>query len=175
MTLVRSGCSGKRMKIYHKITSVISKIAEGMVTGIVAALVILIVTELCRRDFFNTSWLPTTEVCGILFLWMAFIGLIPLVHNSGLMRLDFLISRLKGAFSEFIWYMTIAIIGAFGIAMIFAFVTQYPFVSTRTYATMPSLTYTIQYVPLVISGAYMAADSVDKIIGRIAQRGGKKA
>ncbi len=161
MTLVRSGCSGKRMKIYHKITSVISKIAEGMVTGIVAALV--------------TSWLPTTEVCGILFLWMAFIGLIPLVHNSGLMRLDFLISRLKGAFSEFIWYMTIAIIGAFGIAMIFAFVTQYPFVSTRTYATMPSLTYTIQYVPLAISGAYMAADSVDKIIGRIAQRGGKKA
>lgn len=120
------------MKIYHKITSVISKIAEGMVTGIVAALVVLIVTELCRRDFFNTSWLPTTEVCGILFLWMAFIGLIPLVHNSGLMRLDFLISRLKGAFSEFIWYMTIAIIGAFGIAMIFAFVT----VSVRFYQNL---------------------------------------
>lgn len=65
------------MKVLTKITDTISKVAEWIIMAMILGLVGLIVTELCRRNFLNQSWLPTTELCGILFLWMAFIGIIP--------------------------------------------------------------------------------------------------
>ena len=77
------------MKVLTKITDTISKVAEWIIMAMILGLVGLIVTELCRRNFLNQSWLPTTELCGILFLWMAFIGIIPLYNKSGLIRLDF--------------------------------------------------------------------------------------
>ena len=82
------------MKVLTKITDTISKVAEWIIMAMILGLVGLIVTELCRRNFLNQSWLPTTELCGILFLWMAFIGIIPLYNKSGLIRLDFLVTRL---------------------------------------------------------------------------------
>ena len=77
------------MKVLTKITDTISKVAEWIIMAMILGLVGLIVTELCRRNFLNQSWLPTTELCGILSLWMAFIGIIPLYNKSGLIRLDF--------------------------------------------------------------------------------------
>ena len=72
------------MKVLTKITDTISKVAEWIIMAMILGLVGLIVTELCRRNFLNQSWLPTTELCGILFLWMAFIGIIPLYNKSGI-------------------------------------------------------------------------------------------
>ena len=63
---------------------------------IIAFMVLVIVAELCNRNFLGSSFRPTIEICGIAFLWMAFIGLIPLYENEGLMRLDFLVSKDKG-------------------------------------------------------------------------------
>ena len=34
---------------------------------------------------FNKSFRPTIEICGISFLWMAFMGIIPLYNQGGLM------------------------------------------------------------------------------------------
>lgn len=56
------------MKVLTKITDTISKVAEWIIMAMILGLVGLIVTELCRRNFLNQSWLPTTELCGILFL-----------------------------------------------------------------------------------------------------------
>ena len=94
------------MKVLTKITDTISKVAEWIIMAMILGLVGLIVTELCRRNFLNQSWLPTTELCGILFLWMAFIGIIPLYNKSGLIRLDFLVTRLHGIAAEIVWYIT---------------------------------------------------------------------
>lgn len=55
------------MKVLTKITDTISKVAEWIIMAMILGLVGLIVTELCRRNFLNQSWLPTTELCGILF------------------------------------------------------------------------------------------------------------
>ena len=131
------------MKVLTKITDTISKVAEWIIMAMILGLVGLIVTELCRRNFLNQSWLPTTELCGILFLWMAFIGIIPLYNKSGLIRLDFLVTRLHGVAAEIVWYITDLVGLGLGVVMIMAFNAQYRFVASRTYATMPNVHYTI--------------------------------
>ena len=119
------------MKVLTKITDTISKVAEWIIMAMILGLVGLIVTELCRRNFLNQSWLPTTELCGILFLWMAFIGIIPLYNKSGLIRLDFLVTRLHGVAAEIVWYITDLIGLGLGVVMIVAFNAQYRFVASH--------------------------------------------
>ena len=120
------------MKVLTKITDTISKVAEWIIMAMILGLVGLIVTELCRRNFLNQSWLPPTELCGSLVLWMAFIGIIPLYNKSGLIRLDFLVPRLHGVAAEIVWYITDLIGLGLGVVMIVAFNAQYRFVASRT-------------------------------------------
>lgn len=156
------------MKLCKKITRGIAKIAEVVCMIMIAALVLVIVTELCRRNFLNQSYRGTIEVCGICFLWMAFIGLIPLYHDSGLMRLDFLISRTRGPVFEILYFVNKGFSLMLGIVMIVAFVAQYPYVNTRYYSTFAlQIPYTIQYLPMAIAGAYMALKSVEQLVERV--------
>lgn len=163
------------MKVLTKITDTISKVAEWIIMAMILGLVGLIVAELIRRNFLNQSWLPTTELCGILFLWMAFIGIIPLYNKSGLIRLDFLVTRLEGVVGEIVWYITDLVSLGLGIVMIVAFNAQYRFVASRTYATMPGIPYTIQYIPMAIAGAFIALKSVEQLLNHIAAKKGGKA
>ena len=140
------------MKICKKITGAIAKLAELIVMLAIAAMVAAIVVELVRRNFFNQSFAGNIQLCGILFLWMAFIGLIPLYCNSGLMRLDFLIAKTHGKVYEVLYFLNKLVSLMLGIVMVIAFVYQYPYVSTRTYQTFPvKIPYTIQYVPMMIA------------------------
>ena len=156
------------MKLSKKITAVIAKIAETVVILMIALLVLVIVGELCNRNFLGKSFRPTIEICGIAFLWMAFIGLIPLYENDGLMRLDFLLSKAKGKLADVLYLVNKFASLLLGVVMVIAFVAQYPFVSTRTYATFSfPLPYTVQYVPMAIAGAFIALKSVEQIVERI--------
>lgn len=156
------------MKVFRKITDVIAKVCEIICMVMIAALVLLIVVELIRRNFFNQSYRGTIELCGICFLWMAFIGLVPLYHDSGLMRLDFLVAKAKGPAAEIIYFANKMFSLMLGVIMIIAFKDQVPFVGTRTYSTFTlKVPYTIQYVPMAIAGGYMALASVQHIIERI--------
>lgn len=128
------------MKVLTKITDTISKVAEWIIMAMILGLVGLIVTELCRRNFLNQSWLPTTELCGILFLWMAFIGIIPLYNKSGLIRLDFLVTRLHGIAAEIVWYITDLVGLGLGVVMIMAFNAQYRFVPPAPMPPCPMFT-----------------------------------
>ena len=162
------------MRICKKITGGIAKIAEVIVMLAIAGMVTAIVVELVRRNFFNQSFAGNIQLCGILFLWMAFIGLIPLYCNSGLMRLDFLISKTRGGLYETLYFLNKLVSLMLGIVMIIAFIYQYPFVSTRTYQTFPvKIPYTVQYVPMMIAGIYMAVKTVEQIIEHILQLAGK--
>lgn len=156
------------MKLSKKITAAIAKIAETVVMLMIALLVLVIVGELCNRNFLGKSFRPTIEICGIAFLWMAFIGLIPLYENDGLMRLDFLLSKAKGKLADVLYFVNKFASLLLGVVMVIAFVAQYPFVSTRTYATFSfPLPYTVQYVPMAIAGAFIALKSVEQIVERI--------
>ena len=87
-----------RMKLCNKISKGVAKGAEVICMLTIAALVLVIVVELLRRNFLGQSFGGNVQLCGILFLWMAFIGLIPLYRDSGLMRLDFLVARTYSTF-----------------------------------------------------------------------------
>lgn len=163
------------MKLCKKITGAIAKLAELICMLMIALLVTVIVTELVRRNLFNQSYRGTIEVCGIAFLWMAFIGLIPLYHDSGLMQLDFLVSRTHGAVYEIIYFINKAFSLLLGVVMVIAFVAQYPFVSTRTYSTFTfPVPYTVQYFPMALAGGFIALKSVEQIVEEILKLAGRK-
>lgn len=163
------------MKAFRKITDVIAKVCEIVCMVMIAALVLLIVTELVRRNLFNQSYRGTIELCGICFLWMAFIGLIPLYHDSGLMRLDFLVANAKGPIGEVLYFANKLFSLMLGVVMVIAFKEQVPYVGTRTYSTFVlKVPYTIQYVPMAIAGGYMAVVSVQHIIERVLSLTGSK-
>ena len=156
------------MKLCKKITNDIAKSAEWICMAMIALLVLVIVAELVNRNFFGNSFRPTIEICGIAFLWMAFIGIIALYNNDGLMKLDFLSARLHGVPAEIIFFIRMAASLMLGVVMVIAFFAQYPFVSTRTYATFAfKLPYTIQYIPMGLAGAFMALKSVELTVERI--------
>lgn len=163
------------MNTCKKITAWIAKAAEVVCMAMIALLVIVIVAELCNRNFLGKSFRATIEICGIAFLWMAFIGLIPLYQDSGLMRLDFAISKAKGNLAHTLYFVNKAFSLLLGVVMVVAFVAQYPFISTRTYSTFKfPLPYTIQYVPMAIAGVFIAVKSVEQIVERILELVGKK-
>ena len=158
------------MKMIKKISAVISKAAEIICMLMIAGLVVVIVGELINRNLFNSSNRATIEICGIQFLWMAFIGIIPLYHESGLMRLDFLVSRVHGAAGEVLYFINKLFSFGLGVVMVVAFIAQYPYVSTRFYSTFSfPLAYTIQYIPMGIAGIYMALETVIQVLDRILQ------
>ncbi len=162
------------MKLCKKITGGIAKAAEIICMVMIAALVLVIVTEVIRRKFFNQSYRGTIEVCGICFLWMAFIGLIPLYHNSGLMRLDFLVSHTKGTVYEILFFINKIFSLMLGIVMVIAFRDQAVFLADRTYSTFTlKVPYTIQYIPMAIAGAYMTVKTVEQLVERILMLTGK--
>lgn len=162
------------MKTCKRITAGIAKAAEVIVMLAITGLVAAIVIELVRRNFFNQSFAGNIQLCGILFLWMAFIGLIPLYCNDGLMRLDFLLSRAKGPTYEVLYFVNKVCSLMLGIVMVVAFFYQYPYVSTRTYQTFPvKVPYTVQYVPMMIAGIYIALKTVEQIVERVLQLTGK--
>lgn len=159
------------MKIMKKITQAIAKAAEIICMSMVAGMVIMIVAELINRNVFDNSFRATIEICGIFFLWMAFMGLIPLYYHNGLMRLDFLVAKTKGILGQTLYLINKLVSLMLGVVMVVAFVAQYPYVSTRYYATILWLPYTIQYVPMAIAGAYIALKTVEQLIEWVTTRG----
>lgn len=73
------------------------------------------------------------------------------------------------------WYITDLVGLGLGVVMIVAFNAQYRFVASRTYATMPNVHYTIQYIPMAIAGAFIALKSLEMLVGHIAAKKGGKA
>ena len=153
------------MKLYRKITDTIARIATAISMLAVLVMVFFIVMELIRRNVFNSSFRPTIEICGIAFLWMAFMGIIPLYNERGLMRLDFLISRAKGPAFEIMYLINKLVSLMLGVVMVIAYKAQYPFVSTRFYSTFAAkIPYSVQYFPMVLAGAFIALKALWELI-----------
>lgn len=163
------------MKALKKLSDIIARAGEIVCMVAIALLVVVIVVELARRNLLNQSFRGTIEVCGIAFLWMAFIGLIPLYHDSGLMRLDFLISRTKGGVYEALYFINKVVSLMLGVVMVVAFVAQAPYVSTRFYSTFKTqIPYTVQYIPMAVAGCYIAFESLRQMAEHIMSLAGGK-
>lgn len=163
---MQSSYRGAFMKIFQKAMDAVSGAAKVICMACVVGIVAMIVAELINRNLLNGSFRASVEICGILFLWMAFIGLIPLYRSRGLMRLDFLVSRIKSPAALDALQIFTYLIGAFlGVVMILAYRAYVPYINNRYYATFTfKLPYTVQYFPMCVAGAYFTLDALGNII-----------
>ena len=144
-------------------------IVKWLLMIIIFSLAALICNELLIRNIFNISFSPTIEICSILFIWMAFLGVIYLYHQSGLMRFEILVGRVGPKTRLVFWYINKVTSLMLGIILIIAFIKWYPFISTRYFATMQFLPFTVQCVPIAICGAYMVVKTCCQLIEQSAK------
>ena len=81
------------MQIYKKITDIFIRIVEFVETLLIAAIVGVMLYEMILRNGFNKSFRASTELCGFLFMWMAFLGVIILYDRDRLITLDMIYVR----------------------------------------------------------------------------------
>lgn len=159
-----------RMKLCNKISKGVAKGAEVICMLTIAALVLVIVVELLRRNFLGQSFGGNVQLCGILFLWMAFIACPPVPGQRpdapGLPCRPH-----QGPVYEVLYFANKLFSLLLGVVMVVAFAAQYPYVSTRTYSTFPiPVPYTVQYFPMCLAGAYMALESLRQMAEHVAEK-----
>ena len=152
------------MKVYKAVLDGISKAVSAALMILVAAIVIMMLTELCARNFFNFSFRFSTELCGFMFMWMAFLGVIVLYHRSSLITLDILYRHVSRPVKVVFWTIgKIAAIGLGGV-MIVAYIGMYQFSSTSYFSTMQFLSKAWHFLPMAIAGGYMIIESIFQLL-----------
>ncbi|MBP1556532.1 MAG: TRAP transporter small permease [Oscillospiraceae bacterium] len=154
------------MKIYKKITDAIDKLCQIIIMALVAGLAGIILAELLNRNILNNSFRATIEICGIMFMWMAFLGIVCLYDKSRLMRFEVLLVRVKEPVLSVLWYVNKAVSLMLGVVMVIAYINIYPYVSTRYFSTIQWLPYSFHYLPMAIAGAFMAIKTVYQLIDK---------
>ena len=106
------------MKIYKQITDVFVKIVSVILMCLIASLVGVMLYELSLRNFLNKSFRASTELCGFLFMWMAFLGVIVLYDQDRLITLDMLYVRATPKVQTIFWMINKIFSLGLGIIMI---------------------------------------------------------
>ena len=124
------------MKIYKQITDVFVKIVSVILMCLIASLVGVMLYELSLRNFLNKSFRASTELCGFLFMWMAFLGVIVLYDQDRLITLDMLYVRATPKVQTIFWMINKIFSLGLGIIMIVAYQGMYKINSTSYFSTM---------------------------------------
>lgn len=154
------------MGFYKKFLDVFVKVAAILLMCLVGAIVLLMLNELVMRNFFNKSFRGMTELAGFMFLWMAFLGITVLFDRNNMIALDMLFLRTRGKMRLAFWYIQQIIAFGLGVVMVIAFVNIYPFVITEFYSSMPKFSKMWQFLPLAVSGVYLALKALYNIIDK---------
>ncbi|MDR1932818.1 MAG: TRAP transporter small permease subunit [Spirochaetales bacterium] len=155
------------MKTFKTILDGIIKVTQVLLICITAGLVLLILNEIVIRNIFNKSFRSMTEVAGLLFIWMAFLGIVVLYDQNRLIALDILYVNIRGTWKTIFWFVHKSVALCLGLIMLVAFAGLLPFVTTEYFSSMPSFSKVWQYVPLAIAGGYMALKSLYSLLERI--------
>jgi len=155
------------MRIFDNILNMIVKIASAIVMFAISAIVLLMINELFLRNLFGKSFSGMTEVAGLLFLWMAFLGIIVLFNDNALIALDVFVKNTKGIKHKIIEIIHELIAFCLGVAICMGYLSLYPFVSTTYYSSMPNISKGWQYLPLLICGLFIALKSINNLIKTI--------
>ncbi|MDD3369492.1 MAG: TRAP transporter small permease [Lachnospiraceae bacterium] len=162
------------MKAFKAVIDFIVKVVSGIEMLLISAIVVLIVLELLLRNILNTSLHVTTELCGFLFMWLAFLGLIVLFEREGLIALDILSARANGKVALIFWYINKVFSLGLGVVMVVAYIGLYPYVSTSYFSSMPWLTKGWHFLPMAVAGGFLALDSLYKILAKLLKVEDKK-
>ena len=157
------------MNIYKKILDGFIKIVRVLLIVSVLGIVALMLNELVIRNVLNKSFRGMTELAGLLFLWMAFLGITVLYDKEELISIDMIYSRTQGKLRTVFWFVRHAVTLGLGIVMIVSFCGLYPFVVTEYYSSMPNLSKMWQFLPLAVSGGFFVLKAVYTIIEKSKQ------
>lgn len=155
------------MKIYKRILDAFVKCASFLLVLTVCGIVMIMLNELIIRNVFNKSFRGMTELAGLLFLWMAFLGITVLYDQDALISLDIVFSRTTGFLQNLFWYIRHVVVLSLGAVMLIAFCGLYPFVVTEFYSSMPGFSKMWQFLPLAISGTFFVFKAVYNILERL--------
>jgi TRAP-type C4-dicarboxylate transport system permease small subunit len=161
------------MKVYKKITDTFVKIVSVILMLLVAGLVIMMLTELCARNFFNKSFRFSTELCGFMFMWMAFLGVVVLYDKDRLITLDMIYVRVPFKIQNIFWFINKIFSIGLGVIMIVAYCGMYKINSTSYFSTMQFLSKAWHFLPMAIAGGYIVVKTIYQLLERIMLLTGK--
>ena len=161
------------MKIYKQITDVFVKIVSVILMCLIASLVGVMLYELSLRNFLNKSFRASTELCGFLFMWMAFLGVIVLYDQDRLITLDMLYVRATPKVQTIFWMINKIFSLGLGIIMIVAYQGMYKINSTSYFSTMQFVSKAWHFLPMAIAGGFIVVKTVYQVLDRIQTLRGK--
>lgn len=163
------------MCIYKKITDIFVKIVSGLLVLLIAGIVAMMLTELCARNFFNKSFRFSTELCGFLFMWMAFLGVIVLYDQDRLITLDMIYVRVPEKVKTVFWIVNKLFSIELGAIMVAAYCGMYKINSTSYFSTMQFLSKAWHFLPMAIAGGFIVVKTVYQLLERFTGQNMKKA
>ena len=155
------------MKVVKKSLDIFVKIVSVLLMLLVAGIVAMMLTELVARNFFNKSFRFSTELCGFLFMWMAFMGVIVLYHEERLITLDILYLHVSEKLQTVFWCIGKLAAIVLGVIMVIAYINMYKINSTSYFSTMQFISKAWHFLPMCIAGGFLAIDSVSMIAEKI--------
>lgn len=158
---------GKLVKTYKKVTDLFVKFVSVILMLLIAGIVGIMLYELCLRNFLNKSFRATTELCGFMFMWMAFLGVVVLYDKDRLITLDMLYVKMNPAFQTMSWFVNKIVSLGLGVIMIVAYKGMYQINSTSYFSTMQFLSKAWHFLPMAIAGGFIVVKSVYQILDRL--------
>ena len=155
------------MKSYRKLLDIIVKIVSGALMLLVAGIVAMMLSELIARNLFNKSFRFSTELCGFMFMWMAFLGVIVLYDRNGLISLDILYRNVPDKVQTVFWYISKVFSIILGATKIVAYCGMYKINSTSYFSTMQFLSKAWHFLPMALAGGFIVLDSIYQLLDQI--------
>lgn len=163
------------MKTFRTILNIIVKIVSAALMLLVAGIVLMMLSELIARNIFNKSFRFSTELCGFLFMWMAFLGVIVLYDKDGLISLDILYRNVPSNIQTIFWYIGKLFTIMLGAIMVVAYCGMYKINSTSYFSTMQSISKAWHFLPMALAGGFLVLDSLYQLLDRILNHNKKQA
>ena len=155
------------MGIMKKISHGFIRVVEVVETLLIAGIVGVMLYVMVLWNFFNKSFRSSTELCGFMFMWMAFLGVCVLYDRDRLITLDMLYVRAPQKVKDVMWYINKIFSFALGIVMIVAYKGMYPITKTSYFSTMQWLSKAWHFLPMAIAGAYIAFRTIIQVYDKI--------
>ena len=155
------------MKLYRKILNILKLISTVIMLICILGIVTIMLSELIVRNLINTSFRWSTELCGFLFMWMSFMGLITLIDENRMINLDMIYVRVSDKLRNVFWIVIRISMIFLGIIMVVSYKDMYPILATSRFSTMQKLTKAWHYLPCAIAGVYFALVSLYEILNRV--------
>ena len=162
------------MQTYKKIIDGFIRVLEVVEMLLIAGIVCVMLFEMILRNCFNKSFSPSTELCGFLFMWMAFLGVCILYDRERLITLDMLYVRAPETLRRVFWLLGKAAALLLGIVMIIAYIGMYPINKTSYFSSMQWLSKAWHFLPMAIAGGFIVVKTVWQLLDWALKLTGKR-